>query len=255
METVASMISDTCVLYRILNMDCPTEEALIRKKLSCLSGITGLEFNLMQRVLTVHHELPSTEGIEQALRDIDMEPQRLEAGATARGRDALPAASIPWKRLLLAGGLAALSEAAELFEMWRAQAAVTITPLWPGGWSLPEVVALLCALAAIAVSGLTTYRKGWLSVRNGNLNINALMSVAVTGAVCIGHFPEAAMVMVLFNLSEALEAQALERARNAIGELLALAPETALVQQADGTWQRMEARDIAPHSRVRVAPG
>ena len=255
METVASMISDTCVLYRILNMDCPTEEALIRKKLSSLSGITGLEFNLMQRVLTVHHELPSTEGIEQALRDIDMEPQRLEAGATARGRDALPAASIPWKRLLLAGGLAALSEAAELFEMWRAQAAVTITPLWPGGWSLPEVVALLCALAAIAVSGLTTYRKGWLSVRNGNLNINALMSVAVTGAVCIGHFPEAAMVMVLFNLSEALEAQALERARNAIGELLALAPETALVQQADGTWQRMEARDIAPHSRVRVAPG
>lgn len=255
MAAVARMASDTCVLYRILNMDCPTEEALIRKKLSSLPGITGLEFNLMQRVLTVHHELPSTEGIEQALRDIDMEPQRLETGTPTRSGDALPAASIPWKRLFLAGGLAALSEAAELFEIWCAQTAVMITPLWPGGWSLPEAVALLCALAAIAVSGLTTYRKGWLAVRNGNLNINALMSVAVTGAVCIGHFPEAAMVMVLFNLSEALEARALERARNAIGELLALAPETALVQQADGTWHRMDARYIAPHSRVRVAPG
>ncbi len=254
MAAVAQAASDTCALYRILNMDCPTEEALIRKKLSSLPGITGLEFNLMQRVLTVHHELASTESIERALRDIDMEPQRLEAGIPARSGDALPAASIPWKRLLLAGGLAALSEAAELFEMWRAQAAVT-PPLPPGGWSLPEAVALLCALAAIAVSGLTTYRKGWLAIRNGNLNINALMSVAVTGAVCIGHFPEAAMVMVLFNLSEALEARAMERARNAIGELLALAPETALVQQADGTWKRMEASRIAPHSRVRVAPG
>lgn len=255
MEAVARSVSDTCVLYRILNMDCPTEEALIRKKLASLPGITGLEFNLMQRVLTVHHELPSTESIERALRDIDMEPQRLEAGTPTRDKNPLPAPAVPWKRLLVAGMLAALSEAAELFEMWRAQATVTATPLWPEGWSLPEVVALLCALAAIAVSGLTTYRKGWLAVRNGNLNINALMSVAVTGAVCIGHFPEAAMVMVLFNLSEALEARAMERARNAIGELLALAPETALVQQADGTWQRVEARHVAPHSRVRVAPG
>ena len=255
MAAVASLASDTCVLYRILNMDCPTEEALIRKKLSSLPGITGLEFNLLQRVLTVHHALPSTESIEQALREIDMEPQRLAADAPAGAEASLPAAAIPWKRLLTAGVLAALSEAAELFQMWREQAAVMMTPLWPGGWSLPEAVALLCALAAIALSGLTTYRKGWLAVRTGNLNINALMSVAVTGAVCIGHFPEAAMVMVLFNLSEALEARALERARNAIGELLALAPETALVQQADGTWQRVEARHIAPHSRVRVAPG
>lgn len=255
MAAVARLASDTCVLYRILNMDCPTEEALIRKKLSSLPGITGLEFNLLQRVLTVHHALPSTESIEQALREIDMEPQRLAADTPAGAGDPLPAAAIPWKRLLTAGVLAALSEAAELFQMWREQAAVMMTPLWPGGWSLPEAAALLCALAAIALSGLTTYRKGWLAVRTGNLNINALMSVAVTGAVCIGHFPEAAMVMVLFNLSEALEARALERARNAIGELLALAPETALVQQADGTWQRVEARHIAPHSRVRVAPG
>ena len=54
---------------------------------------------------------------------------------------------------------------------------------------------------------------------NGNLNINALMSVAVTGALCIGQYPEAAMVMVLFNLSEAIEALSLARARQAIGNV------------------------------------
>jgi hypothetical protein len=32
--------------------------------------------------------------------------------------------------------------------------------------------------------------------------MNALMSIAVTGAMLIGHWPEAAMVMVLFALAE-----------------------------------------------------
>jgi hypothetical protein len=39
----------------ILQMDCPTEEALLRKKLGGLAGVLGLEFNLMARVLTVTH--------------------------------------------------------------------------------------------------------------------------------------------------------------------------------------------------------
>ena len=106
------------------------------------------------------------------------------------------------------------------------------------------------------MSGLTTYRKGWLAVRTGNLNINALMSVAVTGAVCIGHFPEAAMVMVLFNLSEALEARALERARaTPSANCWPLRRRPPSCSRRTARWQRVEARHIAPHSRVRVAPG
>ena len=57
---VADAASATRAVYRILNMDCPLEEALIRKKLASVPGIRGLEFNLMQRVLTVDHDLPST---------------------------------------------------------------------------------------------------------------------------------------------------------------------------------------------------
>ncbi len=54
-------------VYRIENMDCPTEEALIRGKLVGLAGVVGLEFNLMQRTLAVRHELPSLFPVEQAL--------------------------------------------------------------------------------------------------------------------------------------------------------------------------------------------
>ena len=37
---------------RIQQMDCPTEEGLIRKKLNGMKGVSGLQFNLMNRVLT-----------------------------------------------------------------------------------------------------------------------------------------------------------------------------------------------------------
>ena len=318
--------SATRAVYRILNMDCPMEEALIRKKLATVPGITGLTFNLMQRVLTVEHELPSTASIEAALKAIDMTPEPLDAaeGATAvfavsgmdcpteerlirkaleglpgllgleidlmqrhvrvrhepaalpaitaalegldmgarllegttQAHDGIPAPRIPWKRLAVAGGFAALSEILELIQHWGARPFGLDMASWSvGGWPVLTLLPLCCALIAILLSGLTTYRKGWLAVSNLDLNINALMSVAVTGAVLIGQFPEAAMVMVLFNVSEAIEAKALDRARNAIKDLLALAPDTATVLREDGSWQEADIRTVAVGSRVRVRPG
>lgn len=111
------------------------------------------------------------------------------------------------------------------------------------------------ALAAVLFSGLTTYKKGWIAIRNGNLNINALMSIAVTGALLLGQWPEAAMVMVLFTIAELIEAKSLNRARNAIKGLIQLAPERATVQQSDGTWGEMAAKTVALNARVRIKPG
>jgi len=82
-----------------------------------------------------------------------------------------------------------------------------------------------------------------------------LMSIAVTGAMIIGHWPEAAMVMVLFALAEVIEAKSLDRARNAIRGLMDLAPERATVQQPDGSWIDVDAKGVAIGSRVRVKPG
>lgn len=305
--------SATRAIYRITSMDCPTEETLIRKKLAGMPGITELEFNLMQRVLTVDHTLASTESIEAALNAIGMKPEPIgqTQGALAvfsvSGMDCAteeglirsklgsmpgvldlefnlmqrtlkvrhepsilpaisealislnldarltemestqsapaPAPAIAWGRLLVAGVFAVASEAFELINAWQ--------------WNISGIEWLSMGLAIIAIllAGLSTYRKGWIAVKNRNLNINALMSVAVTGAVIIGQYPEAAMVMVLFNLAEAIEAKSLDRARNAIKNLLSLTPEKATVQLPDGVWVEMDIRQIATGSRVRVKPG
>ncbi|CAK8737498.1 Potassium-transporting ATPase ATP-binding subunit [Sodalis praecaptivus] len=87
------------------------------------------------------------------------------------------------------------------------------------------------------------------------MNINALMSIAVTGALLLGQWPEAAMVMVLFTLAELIEARSLDRARNAIGGLLQSVPATASLQQADGSWQEVDVGTVTVGSLLRVKPG
>lgn len=83
------------------------------------------------------------------------------------------------------------------------------------------------AAAAIGLAGFSTFGKGLAALRQGRLNINALMTVAVTGAFLIGQWPEAAMVMALYALAELIEARAVDRARHAIKSLLDLTPQTA----------------------------
>jgi Cd2+/Zn2+-exporting ATPase len=81
------------------------------------------------------------------------------------------------------------------------------------------------------------------------------MSIAVTGAVLIGQWPEAAMVMVLFTIAELIEARSLDRARHAISGLMQLTPDMATVQQADGQWREAEVRHVSIGALVRVRPG
>lgn len=220
--------------FRIEQMDCPTEEKLLRDKLSRLKEVRALDFNLMQRVLTVTHQPMAQPVIVAAIRELDFSPEPVTTTATKA--KSVPASNgIRW-RLLLSGLTAAGAELAHWLE----------APHW-----------LVAALALVSILGVGTgtYRKGWLALKNRNLNINALMSIAVTGALLIGQWPEAAMVMFLFTVAELIEARSLDRARHAIGGLLDLAPEQASVQQPDGQWLAVDTQTVAVGSRVRVLPG
>lgn len=221
-------------VYRILNMDCPTEEALIRKKLANISGIESLDFDLIHRILIVHHQSASLEDIEAALNSIDMSPEAI-IQQDNYDLDAL-APKINWLKLGIAGALALIAEIADFA-------------------SYPNWCIFILAIIAIILGGFTTYKKGWIALKNFNLNMNALMSFAVTGAMLIGQWPEAAMVMVLFTLAEAIEAKSMDRARQAIKQLLTLTPEHATVQQSDGEWLDLESKLVPIDSIVRVKPG
>jgi Cd2+/Zn2+-exporting ATPase len=194
----------------------------------------------MQHKLTVTHTLGKSDAIKQALIAIDMHAVPLVATTVRVQSDNAPPLNSQKKWWLLGiGGIAAIL--AEVI-------------VWTGGSEKSWPVVAL-ALFAIAVSGTSTYKKGWIALKNLNLNINALMAIAVTGAVLIGQWPEAAMVMVLFTLAEMIEAMSLDRARNAIRGLMEMTPDKANVLQADGTWKELEAATITIGMTARVAPG
>lgn len=225
--------------YRIANMDCPTEERLIRNKLANMAGVVGLDFNLMNRVLDVHHILPSLATVEAALHGIGMQAIPMEADAAVARDPNEGNLSGLQKGLLVVSGLAAFGAEALA---WTTHAD-----------SSPLVIAL--ALLSIATGGWPTLKKGWIALKTFTLNINFLMSLAVFGAIAIGQWPEAAMVIFLFAIAELIEGLSLNRARNAVHSLMQLAPDTATVADASGAWQQVSVATVAIGATMRVKPG
>ncbi|MCF8140469.1 MAG: heavy metal translocating P-type ATPase [Cyanobium usitatum Tobar12.5m-G36] len=221
-------------------MDCATEEGEIRHALAGVDGIRGLRFLLAERVLAIDAEAAALNSALAAIRRLGFNPEPISPDQ--RPSAAQTRAERRRERLRLAGSLA-LALTAELLHL--------VVPVYPGH----ELVEIGIAIAAIALAGFSVFRKGLASLRQGRLNINALMSVAVTGAFLIGRFPEAAMVMALYAVAEAIEARAVERARQAITSLMAMAPDEAEIRQSDGRWQRLAARAAAIGDVVRVRPG
>ena len=149
--------------------------------------------------------------------------------------------SLPGPRRIAAALLAATG--AELLHLLGPD-----TPLWQGA-------GMVLAAAAILLAGLGIYRTGVRALLRGQLGVNALMALAVTGAFAIGQWPEAAMVMALYALAERIEEAAVGRARHAISALLALSPDQAEVQAADGQWHSVAVAQVALGSTLRLRPG
>ncbi len=121
---------------------------------------------------------------------------------------------------------------------------------------LPRALPVTCYVLAILTGGYPVARHAYQELAVARmLGINALMVIAVTGAAFIGEWAEAAIVVVLFALGEALEGYATERARNALESLLDLMPPTALRLRPDGTTEEVPVEELRVGDRVRVRPG
>lgn len=230
--------------FRISTMDCAVEESEIRRMVEPISGIRGLHFRLPQRTVRIDGTAEAVTAALTAIRKAGFAPETMTAPTAASSavddhtHDHAPGAG--YARYAAALIFATIAEGISYF----APEAMA--------W---KVLGMVVAAVAIWLAGLETYTKGLTALRHGKLNINALMSVAVTGAFIIGQWPEAAMVMALYAIAELIEARAVDRARNAIKGLVDLAPDDAEIQQPDGSWNRIKATEVALNAIARVKPG
>lgn len=235
------------LLFRIPTMDCAVEESEIRRALETVAGVKALRFRLGERTIAITTDDGALPEALAAIRKAGFKPEPLNAaGGPASGTQA---AAAPAQIAGMSVGLVRLIAALVLAV---AAESISFMGFEGKGFMAAEMV---LALGAIGLAGLDTYKKGFAALVRGRLNINALMAVAVTGAFVIGQWPEAAMVMALYAIAELIEARAVDRARNAIQGLLALAPEQAEVKQPDGSWQAVMANAVALDAVARIRPG
>ena len=224
-------------LLSVPEMDCPVEAGEIEREFNA-AGIKGYEINVMNRTIAV----PAAAAAQAAISAAGYESTVMKA----REQETVFEDRTPWKRYILA---LIIALGCEFFEVAADNGYITLDEF------LVKGITLALAVLAIFMVGLTTFKKGIQSVMKGTLNMNTLMAVAVTGGVLIGAWPEAAMVLVLFEISEAIEQLSMTRARRSIRDLMSVAPEKALVAQGSGKYVEMKVESVGPGAQVRIAPG
>ncbi|WP_337998138.1 heavy metal translocating P-type ATPase [Oleispirillum naphthae] len=128
------------------------------------------------------------------------------------------------------------------------QAAAVAGRLWPaaGGWPF---------VAAMAVGLYPVLRRVLAELRRGNpFSIEMLMTISAVGAVAIGAVGEAATVVLLFLVGEILESLAAGRAQAGIERLVALVPQTALLEEEGGT-RSVAAASLTPGQVIVAGAG
>lgn len=82
--------------------------------------------------------------------------------------------------------------------------------------------------AAYIIAGLEVLKDALKNIAKGQVfDENFLMSIATIGAICVGEYPEAIMVMLLYRIGEYFQDKAVEKSRHSISELMDIRPDYA----------------------------
>ncbi|MDO8541612.1 MAG: cation-translocating P-type ATPase [Opitutaceae bacterium] len=95
----------------------------------------------------------------------------------------------------------------------------------------------------------------WQNLRKREIDIHFLMLAVALGAMFIGAWGEAVLLLFLFSAAGAMEEYALDRTQREVSALLKSAPKSATIVLADGTEKEIPVEELQLRHRVRVKPG
>jgi Cd2+/Zn2+-exporting ATPase len=220
--------------FRIEGLCCQHEATLLERRLGHLPGVERLATDVVRQQLRVCYDaaVTSASAIAEAVAETGMRAW------VDRERDVAPVPfSLRHQRGLLVLASVALA------------AGLAVRLLAGSG---PVDVALM--IVAVLAGGVTTVRRALFAIRARRLDMYVLMLVAVTGAALIGDWFEAATVVVLFALAQALERGSLDRARQAIRTLVTASPSGVRVRR-DSELIDLPLDQVRVGDLLIVAPG
>jgi Cd2+/Zn2+-exporting ATPase len=239
-EAAATQLG-TIYTHRVLpieGMDCADCAMTLERGVGHLDGVSWVSVNFTGARMSLEYAADET-NMEAISKRVSSLGYRVSEGETAADDLSI------MQRIIHDRGMLSL----------LASAMLTIAGLVASWFGAPALASTTLFVVAIVIGGVPIARKGFAGVRAARqLDINALMTIAVVGAALIGQWSEAATVVVLFSLGEALEGFTVDRARHSIRSLINLAPALATVR-TDGGERELPVSQIVPGDVVVVRPG
>lgn len=186
---------------------------------------------------------------------------RRDGSATVVGRDSCVTAEKLW--LWREMNWPDLEQAPPVTEEWRVLAQLAAVCAIAGlagalaGHFWPQLTWLGRSLfaAALLAGGWDAAIDTWKNLREGEIDIHFLMLAVAVGAVAIGAWSEAVILLFLFSASGAMEEFALARTEREVRALLKSSPKSATLLLPDGSEKEVPAEELRIGQRVRVRPG
>ncbi len=221
------------VTLYVEGMDCADEAALLERKLKSLEGIRSYQVNLVNQSLTLIYEptLISVQDIIRAIAETGMKTRLKRPRKETR----------PWWHerriifLFIAGILTGIG-----FIL--------------SGLGLPHWADPIAFGAAIIVGGYYPAKMGLAGLRSLRLNIYTLLIAAALGAIVLGLWHEAALLVLIYSLGSVLETYAIGKARGSLKALMELVPREALVKR-NGRELTLPVEEVRVGDIIIVRPG
>lgn len=223
--------------YRLEGLDCVNCAMKIEKGVQKINGVKEATVNFTSGKLTIDAEEDHLATIEQETKKVvkELEPD-------------VKVTEIDKEKVSEHGNE---KERNTLFRILFSLAGIALLLLF----DFNEPIRLIGYLLIYLLIGYDVVKKAVMNIVKGKIfDENFLMSFATIGAMLIGEYPEAVAVMLFYQIGEYFQGLAVSHSRKSIRELMAIRPETAHVQTAEGL-MTVNPEDVQIGQFVLVKPG
>ena len=254
--------------YSLKGLDCPNCAAKIETEVGALPGVTRSVVNLMKQTLKVTAEGDGEELTEAVARIVKKHEPEIEVLLiTGKASEADPGHSHEHghSREHEHGhehghdhGDEDGEEGSNVLRLLRLIAAGLVFlagVILPRFTEIPEWARFALFAASWLIAGYDVVIGAVRGIFRGEFfDERFLMTVSTVGAFAIGEWPEAAAVMVLYQLGELFQDAAVDRSRESITALMDIRPDTARVKRG-ADWETVSPEDVEIGETILVQPG
>lgn len=231
-------------IYTLKGLDCPHCSAEIERAVGALEGVSRSAVNLMQQTLTVTSEVLTADAltpqVEQIVHTHEPEVEVIAHAAEEPQAHDHGHGEEDTRLLLVRLCVSAVLFIAGLLAEHAFQA---------------DTAALCLFVGTYLIAGYDVILRALKNIAHGKIfDENFLMTVSTVGAFAIGEYPEAAAIMLLYQIGEWFQGMAVRKSRRTISSLLDIRPDTANLVTAHGT-EEVRAESVAVGAQIVVRAG